>query len=220
MRPRNEGYFGLVDIGARYDGPLTTVLNRDWKWMSDPAVRAGAVVALGGDIKGVPEWKMYQALPPLDPQYSSLRGEVVSESKEGETYSARLAILRPCYALLKITYFPGQQATVDGKPAPIFRVYPNFCAIPVGPGEHQIEVRYHPGPIKPILLIVGFILVGLIAQRMRKPGYAAMERKLSRAAVGIGDTLGHSTDADCPGARGPYTAIHARAVRRKPARRP
>ena len=68
----HEGYFGLVDIGARYDGPLTTVLNRDWKWMSNPAVRAGAVVALGGDISGVPEWKMYQALPPLDPKYSSL----------------------------------------------------------------------------------------------------------------------------------------------------
>jgi hypothetical protein len=47
----HEGYFGLVDIGARYDGPLTTVLNRDWRWMNDPAVRAGAVVALGGDIK-------------------------------------------------------------------------------------------------------------------------------------------------------------------------
>ena len=51
----NEGYFGLADIEARYDGPLTSVFNRDWKWMNDPAVRAGAVVALGGDIKGAPE---------------------------------------------------------------------------------------------------------------------------------------------------------------------
>jgi hypothetical protein len=175
----SEGYFGLVDIGARYDGPLTTVLNRDWNWMNDPAVRAGAVVALGGDLKGVPEWKTFQALPPLDPRFSTSRGEVISESKEGETYSARLAVLRPCYAMLKITFFPGQQATVDGKPAPIFRVYPNFCAIPVAPGEHQIVVRYHPGPIKPILLLAGFILVGLIAQAMRRSDYAAMERRIS-----------------------------------------
>jgi len=175
----HEGYFGLVDIGARYLGPLTTVLNRDWRWMNDPAVRTGAMVALGGDIKGVPEWKMFQALPPLDPRFSTLRGEVISESKEGETYSARLAILRPCYALLKITYFPGQQATVDGKPAPIFRVYPNFCAIPVGPGEHKIVVRYRPGPIKPILLVAGFVLVGLIGQAMRRPNYSAMERRLT-----------------------------------------
>ncbi len=175
----SEGYFGLVDIGARYQGPLTTVLNRDWKWMNNPAVRAGAVVALGGDIQGVPEWKMFQALPSLDPKFSTLRGEVISESKEGETYSARLAILRPCYALLKITYFPGQQATVDGKPTPIFRVYPNFCAIPVGPGEHQVEVRYRPGPIKPILLVAGFILVGLIAQAMRRPNYSSMEGNIA-----------------------------------------
>ncbi len=176
----SEGYFGLVDIGARYDGPLSTVLNRDWEWMQAPAVRAGAVVALGGDIRGVPQWKMFEPLPPLDPRFSTLRGEVISESKQGETYSARLALLRPCYALLKITYFPGQQATIDGKPAPIFRVYPDFCAIPVGPGEHRIEVRYRPGPLKPILLVAGIILVGLIAQGLRRPDYAAMERRIAR----------------------------------------
>ena len=175
----SEGYFGLVDIGARYDGPLTTVLNRDWKWMQDPAVRAGAMIALGGDVKGVPEWKLYEELPQLDPRFSSPRGEIISESKVGETYSARVAVLRPCYALLKITYFPGQQATVDGKPAPIFRVYPNFCAIPVTEGGHQIEVMYRPGPIKAILLIAGIILVGFIAQQMRRPDYAAMERRLT-----------------------------------------
>ncbi len=142
-------------------------------------MRAGAVMALGDDVKGVPEWKLFQGLPPLDPRFSSPRGQIISESKVGETYNARVAVLRPCYVLLKITYFPGQQATVDGKPAPIFRVYPNFCAIPVTPGEHQIEVRYHPGPIKAILLIAGIILVGFIAQQMRRPTYAAMERTLA-----------------------------------------
>lgn len=40
-------------------------------------------------------------------------------------------------------------------------------------------MRYRPGPIKPILLIAGFILVGLIAQAMRKPSYAAMERRIT-----------------------------------------
>jgi hypothetical protein len=175
----NEGYFGLADIGARYDGPLTTVLNRDWNWMLNPSVRAGAMVALGGDLKGVPEWKMFDQLPPIDPKFLTPRGLVVSESKNGETYSARLAVLRPCYALLRITYFPGQQATIDGKPAPIFRVYPDFCAIPVARGEHQIEVRYHPGPIKPILLIAGILLVGLIAQKIRRPEYAMTERRIA-----------------------------------------
>ena len=181
----SEGYFGLADIGARYEGPLTTVLNRDWKWMNNPAVRSGAMVALGGEVKGVPEWKMYDALPPLDPRFATLRGEVTSESKVGETYSARVAILRPCYVLLKITYFPGQQATVDGKPAPMLRVYPNFCAIPVSPGEHEIVVRYRPGPIKPILLLAGFFVVGLIAQFIRKPDYVAVERRLAARLAGL-----------------------------------
>src|SRR5260370_17808121 len=147
--------------------------------MNNPGVGAGAVVALGGDISGVPEWKLYEQLPPLDPRFSTPRGIVTSETKDNETYSAQLAVLRPCYALLKITYFPGRKATVDEKPASIFRVYPNFCAIPVGSGEHRIEVRYRPGPIKPILLITGFILVGLIAQAMRRPTYAATERRIA-----------------------------------------
>jgi hypothetical protein len=216
----SEGYFGLVDIGARYDGPLSTVLNRDWAWMQNPAVRAGAVVALGGDIRGVPQWKMFQPLPALDPRFSTLRGEVISESKQGETYSARLAVLRPCYALLKITYFPGQRATVDGKPAPIFRVYPDFCAIPVGPGEHRIEVRYRPGPLKPILLVAGIILVGLIAQAMRRPGYAAMERMIAARLAQLATPWATSADADRPGACAPDAALHARAVPRQPDRRP
>jgi uncharacterized membrane protein len=173
----NQGYFGLVDIGVRYDGSLSSVLNHDWGWMQNPSVRAGAMVALGGDIKGVPEWKPYQQIPPLNPRYATMRGKIISEIKQGETYSARLAVLRPCYALLKITYYPGLQATVDGKPVPIFRVYPDFCAIPVAPGEHQVEVRYRPGPLKAILLLAGFVFVGLIAQAMRRPDYAAMEKR-------------------------------------------
>jgi len=174
----DEGYFSLADIGARYDGPLSNVLNRDFNWMQTPAVRAGAMVALGGDLK-VPEWKMFEGLPPLDPKFSAPRGEVVSESKDDETYSARVAVLRSCYALLKITYFPGQRAMVDGKPAPIYRVYPNFCAIPVAPGSHTVVVRYRAGPIKPILLIAGIVLVGLIAQRMRRPDFSAVEQHLA-----------------------------------------
>jgi hypothetical protein len=192
----NEGYFGLADIGARYDGPLTSVLNRDWRWMLDPAIRAGAMIALGGDLKGVREYKLFDPLPPLDPKFSTPRGVVISETKAGETYSARLAVLRPCYALLRITYFPGQQATVDGKPAPVYRVYPDFCAIPVTPGEHQVTVRYRPGPIKPILLILGVVLVGLIAQRMRRSDFAPTERRFAARLAEIAtpwDTAGTRT---------------------------
>src|SRR5258708_33169755 len=82
----HEGYFGLVDIGARYDGPLTTVLNRDWKWMNDPAVRARAEVPLGGNISGVPEWQIYHALPPHAPSYSTPPGEEISDRHHGEAH--------------------------------------------------------------------------------------------------------------------------------------
>ena len=174
-----DGYFGLVDIGATYGGSIASVINRDWGWMQNPAIRAGAIVALGPPMAGVPPWQMYAPLPPLEPKFKLPRGQIVSESARGDIYIAHLEVLRPCYALLKITYFPGLRATVDGKPAPITRVYPDFCAIAVTPGNRLIEVRYQPGPLKPILLITSLLFAGLIGMGMRRPGYEAFERRVS-----------------------------------------
>ena len=141
-------------------------------------MRSGAMVALGGEIR---ECRSGLCITHCHRSIRAFRLLVVrlflKVSKARPI--AHGSVLRPCYALLKITYFPGMEATVDGKPAPVFRVYPNFCAIPVMPGEHQTEVRYRPGPLKAILLVAGIILVGLIAQGMRRPDYAAMERMLT-----------------------------------------
>ena len=54
-----------------------------------------------------------------------------------------------------------------------------FCAIPVGPGEHQIEVRYRPGPIKPILLNSRIYPGRLNSTKDARPGYAGRENKLA-----------------------------------------
>src|SRR5277367_3410969 len=105
-----EGYFGLADIGATYSGSISSVINRDWGWMQNPAVRAGAMVALGPPIDRVPSWQMYAPLPALDPNFKLPRGQIVSESARDDTYIAHIEVIRPCYVLLKITWFPGLRA--------------------------------------------------------------------------------------------------------------
>jgi uncharacterized membrane protein YfhO len=42
------------------------------------------------------------------------------------------------------TFYPGWQATVDGKPATIHEVYGAFRGVVAEAGEHTIEMRYRP----------------------------------------------------------------------------
>ena len=151
-----EGYFGLVDVGARYTGPPSTATEANAAWLRSPLPGAGVVVALGPGASGaLPAVGRWQPLPPPDPAFRVPCGRVVSETKRGETYAARLSLARPCHAFLKITWYPDLAATVDGSRAPLLRVTPGFAAVPVPAGEHDVAVVYRPGPLKPALFVLG-----------------------------------------------------------------
>jgi hypothetical protein len=59
------------------------------------------------------------------------------------------------------TYFPGWQATVDGKPAPVLRANRAMQAIPVPSGQHRINLHYECRPlwIGAFLSALGWFLV-------------------------------------------------------------
>jgi uncharacterized membrane protein len=158
-----EGYFGLVDIAARYDGPASTWFDPVSTWLRSPLPRAGEVIALDPRLQGVPGIKRWQPLPA--PVLQSIpAGRIIAESKAGEVYRASIDVQRPCYALVKITYFPGLVARVDGKRARLVRVTSDFGAVPLSPGRHKVEVTYQPGPLKPLLFLAGIALFVLAAR--------------------------------------------------------
>jgi len=95
-----------------------------------------------------------------------------------------MAAERSCYALIKITWFPDLVATVDGKAAPIVRVTPGFGAIALPAGEHHVEVRYAPGPLKPILFAIGILFVALAASKAAAPRLVTAERRFANAVEG------------------------------------
>ena len=59
----------------------------------------------------------------------------------------RLSIAPPAPSLLLLsdTHFPGWSAWVDGVERPILRANLAFRAVPVAPGEREVEFRYEPG---------------------------------------------------------------------------
>src|SRR3989344_7204261 len=66
-----------------------------------------------------------------------------------------------CIVVLKQTYHPNWRATIDGKPAQSFTVFPFFIATPVTPGTHEVVFSYEPSGLKIILLITEFLFIAL-----------------------------------------------------------
>jgi hypothetical protein len=68
---------------------------------------------------------------------------------------------------------PGWQGRVDGAPTPVLRANGVFMAVPVGSGEHVVELRYWPAAIQTGLasslaaVVLGLVLCG---RAVRKPG--------------------------------------------------
>jgi hypothetical protein len=186
-----EGYFGLVDVGARYVGPRSTAAEASTAWLRSPLPAAGVAIALGtGASEALPAVARWQPLPSPDRALRPACGRVVSETKRGETYGAHLALARGCHALLKITWHPDLVATVDGSRAPLLRVTPGFAAVAVPAGEHDVAVAYRPGPLKPALLVLGvagFLAFVLVPRRERA---GAIEEAWAARLAGAGRALG------------------------------
>ena len=162
-----EGYFAVVDLAGHYIGPAATHHEASVEWLRSPLPRRGLLVSLDSRASVGPAVPAGALMPVPQPE-TPRPGVVVSEGKDGETYSARVRMERPGYAEIKITWAPGLEATVDGAPAPLLHVTPGFGAVAVPEGEHDVVVRYRPGPLKPLLLALGLGLFGLWAVRGRR----------------------------------------------------
>jgi hypothetical protein len=64
---------------------------------------------------------------------------------------------RPSLLVVAESYFPGWKATVDGKEARVVEADGAFLGVPVGPGTHRVELRYH----RPAVVGLGRVITGL-----------------------------------------------------------
>ena len=84
---------------------------------------------------------------------------------------ARIDLVTSCSTastlIIKTTYHPNWQITVDGQIQPDFMVSPAFIGVSLPAGRHAVTAEYRAGPTKLPLLIVGFIalLLALVLGR-------------------------------------------------------
>ena len=182
-----EGYFGLVDVVARYTGPRSTWYEPSATWLGTSLPQAGTVIALGGPAAPLPTIGRWEGLPGPGPEALAPRGQVLGETKQGEIYHARVSAKRPCHVLAKLSWHPDLSATVDGSPVQIIPVTPGFAAFPVPAGEHEVELRYEPGPLKPLLFLVG--AAGFVVLFARRRAVEALDRAAGRGFSRLGARL-------------------------------
>ena len=77
------------------------------------------------------------------------------------------------------TWYPGWQASVDGKPARIYPAYNVVRALVLDSGQHEIVMRYRPTSIilSAFLCLIGLglaLAMRLIARQRTEPEKAAV----------------------------------------------
>ena len=108
--------------------------------------------------------------PPVD---ATEPGSVEIVADHGDGLSVRVEAQRPALLFLADNWYPNFRATVDGRPAPIWRANFAYRATPVPEGSHLVEFVYRPVEFYAGLATTGLGLVLLIlAARLRQRGRA------------------------------------------------
>jgi hypothetical protein len=159
------GYFDLVDAAYAVKTTRANFYDVNDRWLQSdwPAKRTHLLLDFSDSVPaGAARLAADAALPVLASMAPS-PGDVETEARNGQSYRAECVVLRPAYALFKMTWHPNWQAYVDGTPQPVVMLSPGFAAVAIAPGRHRIEFRYEPGTLKPLLAIAGLLSIALFA---------------------------------------------------------
>jgi hypothetical protein len=119
--------------------------------LSDVRLTGPRGAVLDGDVDAV-------SLPIDTP---SEDGEVQAEFGVGRV-RARVSTAGARLLVVNDTYYPGWVASVDGRPAAIYRTNALFMGVMVPPGEHEVVLEYRP-PSFAVGLVLSALAAALVA---------------------------------------------------------
>ncbi len=160
-----SGYLQVVDTTPAILADRTNIGQRTQSFLVSPQAAQGLVpvVAFAGDAAASPT-------DPAGTPRATPAGtvDVQYDLPDDGVFGGQVTANRPSVVMLKATYDPRWEVTVDGKPATTQMLAPSYIGVPVGPGVHRVEFRYVPYPYYWLLFTVGALaLVGLaVAPRL------------------------------------------------------
>jgi hypothetical protein len=98
--------------------------------------------------------------PPSGSPPPATRARITARSDTSVTVDVRA--LRPGRLVLLDTFYPGWEATVDGRPVPIEAANAAFRAVAVGAGRHEVRFAYRPGSVRTGAIISLLALAALL----------------------------------------------------------
>jgi hypothetical protein len=129
-------------------------------FLRSPAFRQGALatVAYNGSAAAVSTLPI-GATPSTQAGSSS---DVLVQAADG-LFAGTVTANRTAAVVLKATFDPRWQVTVDGKAAVPYMVVPGFVAVTVGPGQHSVVFQYVAYSHYPLLLGIGVLTLLALA---------------------------------------------------------
>ncbi len=160
------GYFDLVDseitlYGSRDDWFAAA---RAWLQSTWVEARQHPAIVFGETPAGAPSLADGPAIfPNQSPPQREACGRLWGEQIAGNTYQVHLEATRPCWLLLKQSFHPGWQVTMDGAPADPHMLAPSFVGVAVEPGRHEAVFQYKASPLRLPLGLAGLLVLLLAA---------------------------------------------------------
>lgn len=95
---------------------------------------------------------------------------VTPSTSDAEHWRAHVALTAPGYLLQREAWYPGWHARVDGQDAPVVRADVLFRAVPLGAGEHDVEIffdsaAWHRGALVSLLGLLAVLALLLVPWR-------------------------------------------------------
>ncbi|MBI3384805.1 YfhO family protein [Candidatus Gottesmanbacteria bacterium] len=110
-----------------------------------------------GEILNIFAQNPFNSLIPNFFNSSTPSGTILAEKSGSNYFAATIETPKDSVLMLKASFHPFWQATIDGKNVEKFMVEPSFMAIKVPSGKHDVEFKYYPSLYKQLLMILGLL---------------------------------------------------------------
>jgi hypothetical protein len=112
------------------------------------------------------------------PQQVELDGFQVSRrALHASQLTYQISAAAPALLILSEPYYPGWQATLDGRPAPVLRADYILRAVPVPAGEHTLQLRFQPLSFTIGAIISGITVLAMVLAFGWRPLKASLARQ-------------------------------------------